>query len=110
MEERTSNFSLEKSCNGLSVPYINLNPRIRISCRIYSQRCTILRLWNLVLEPNNSLIEEFNNKRPFEDSKIRILHLSTCEELYTNEFFVNFLLRKPAVIRHKTSREFFCLQ
>ena len=57
----------------------------------------------VILETSKKLIEDFNTTRPFEDRRISIKFASSIEELFNDWQFVQFLMKKPAIIKHDAS-------
>ena len=57
----------------------------------------------VVLESSKQLIEDFNLTRPFEDRRISIKQANTTETLFSDWQFIQFLMKKPAIIKHDTS-------
>ncbi|MCB9094631.1 MAG: hypothetical protein H6621_06130 [Halobacteriovoraceae bacterium] len=57
-----------------------------------------------IIEPNVQLIRNYqnNNKNLFDSFNIRFFN-QTADLLYTNEHFINFLIRKPAIFIYPTS-------
>lgn len=138
MDERNSQYELQASRNGLTVPVINgvylhsiYNPAKEAEAFIknheknlkYKNRILVLglgfgyhieeiaKILNkehgeyeiVVLEPNEQLLEDFNLTRPFEDKNIKIIHCKEAKELFNSEDFINFLMKKPAIIKHDAS-------
>lgn len=146
MEERNSNYEIEKSRTGLPVPVINgvylhsiYNPQKEAQA-LAENYSDLLKTKNaililglgfgyhvneiaslvrknfdqyqiIVIEPNTKLVEEFVQHSAFDDENIKIINVSKASRLYHNQEFVQFLMRKPCVIKHEASfsinKEFF---
>ncbi len=65
----------------------------------------------LIIEPNEQLYKDFNEKRKFEDSNIIPIHTKDPESLFLRRDFTEFLLSSPAILKHDASfmlnKEFF---
>lgn len=65
----------------------------------------------VVIEPNQALVNVFQQTRPFYDNNIEIYSYTTIEEYYLNEGMAQFLREKPGIIKLDTSfnlnKEFF---
>ncbi|MBT4790982.1 MAG: hypothetical protein HON90_05385 [Halobacteriovoraceae bacterium] len=56
----------------------------------------------VILEPNETLVENFKQIRNFEDQNIRI-YCAPVDELFESWEFINFLSHKPSLIKHDAS-------
>lgn len=56
-----------------------------------------------VIEPNKKLVEDFCSIRPFENSNIKIICEESTNHLFETTDFVQFLLKKPCIIKHDSS-------
>ena len=65
----------------------------------------------IVLEPNSELYADFHNKRGFKSANILAIHTKNIDSLFQREDFIEFLLTRPAIIKHDASfsleKEFF---
>ena len=57
----------------------------------------------IILEPNRKLAEDFVSMRNFEDKDIEILSTNDISELFSDLDFINFLMLKPALVKHDAS-------
>ena len=57
----------------------------------------------IVIEPNKRLVSDFMETRNFEDKRIKIICKDRASRLFNNWGFVNFLMKKPAIIKHDAS-------
>lgn len=60
-----------------------------------------------IVEPRLEVIESFNihqNFSPYEN-QIKIVTAETAREIYENRSFIDFLMTKPAIIKHEPSFE-----
>jgi uncharacterized phage-like protein YoqJ len=57
----------------------------------------------IVVEPNTKLVEDFNEKRKFEDANISIINPLDVSELFEDQTFIKFLIHKPCIIKHDAS-------
>jgi hypothetical protein len=57
----------------------------------------------VILEPNTTLVDSFNLKRPFEDKNIQIVNSLDVDAVFSDINFVQFLRKKPAIVKHDTS-------
>ena len=57
----------------------------------------------IVIERNEELFNDFNEKRKFEDKRILPILTTDPEYLFLRDDFIEFLLTSPAIIKHDTS-------
>ena len=58
----------------------------------------------LVVEPFKRVIEDCLTHNPtFETGKVKIIHETDIERLYTTADFIEFLLTKPGIVYHQAS-------
>ena len=146
MDERNSQYELQPSRNGLTVPVINgvylhsiYNPIKEAEAFAKSQEQNLLiknrvlvlglgfgyhieeiaKILNsvhshfeiIILEPNSRLVEDFIDTRNFEDKNIKIICKDKVKDLFEDINFIEFLMKKPCIIKHDTSfileKEFF---
>jgi hypothetical protein len=138
MDERNSQYELQPSRNGLTVPVINgvylhsiYNPIKEAEAFIGSQKKNLTfknsvlilglgfgyhveetaKILNsihksyeiIILEPNEKLVEDFISTRAFEDKNIRIICKQKVKDLFSDWNFVQFLMKKPCIIKHDAS-------
>ena len=65
----------------------------------------------VIMEPNRRLVEDFIDTRNFEDKNIKIICKDKVKDLFEDILFIEFLMRKPCLIKHDASfileKEFF---
>jgi hypothetical protein len=138
MDERNSQYELQPSRNGLTVPVINgvylhsiYNPIKEAEAFVGSQKKNLTfknsvlilglgfgyhveeaaKILNsvhksyeiIILEPNERLVEDFIASRAFEDKNIKIICKQKVKELFSDWNFVQFLMKKPCIIKHDAS-------
>lgn len=138
MDERNSQYELQPSRNGLTVPVINgvylhsiynpikeaeafangHEPNLKVKNRVLvlglgfgyhiEEIAKILNKYHnefeiVILEPNQKLVEDFIDTRNFEDKNIKIVSKDKVKELFENWQFIEFLMKKPCIIKHDTS-------
>jgi len=57
----------------------------------------------VVVEPNTKLIEDFLATRPIDDERVQIINVEKPEEMYGQAIFIEFLMKKPCVVKHEAS-------
>lgn len=57
----------------------------------------------IILEPNKRLVSDFIETRNFVDKNINIICQNKVKDLFHNWSFIQFLMSKPAIIKHEAS-------
>ena len=57
----------------------------------------------VVLESNSELISLVSEQGLVPSEKVRIIHLDNYESLYSDRTFVDFLMKKPCLLKHEAS-------
>lgn len=64
-----------------------------------------------VIEPNEKLVNDFQEYKGFEDKNIQIIQTTKTKDLFGKLSFINFLMNKPCILKHDPSfileKEFF---